>query len=332
MTTTLKYGEDLERGLNESLGLRQRIHPFNVTLSAESTAEDLINIQDFDPPSVNLVTNSSFESRDDFNNEIIWKPVDHTTSTQGTGSIQYGFIERSATPGRVYHGDSSVFIQSNAGPESGGIYTTIDNVSPGSGYVASTYVYSDATGGTAAILVSPDEGETFTEVARRHTVNRDVVFERMSGTYVVPNGVYSIRLYLVGYKDTSGNSSSFDNTFDAVQFEPNWNSYYAGDQPYSRSSGALTPFIDPANDRNARWEGEENASISVREPNISEIHKVVIYSTTNNFYFDFDRDAKLGESIYLPEDSVYQEKTIVKERISAISEELAEIHGYVIGK
>ena len=52
-----------------------------------------------------------------------------------------------------------------------------------------------------------------------------------------------------------------------------------------------TDFIDPLSDRFSRYLGTTDASVSIREPSISEIHDIYLYSLTNDAVIDFNRTA-----------------------------------------
>ena len=80
---------------------------------------------------------------------------------------------------------------------------------------------------------------------------------------------------------------------DDAQVEPSW-AYVmgmSGTNDPNPPTSQVTTFVDPLIERFSRWIGTEDASVSIREPGMSEIHDIYLYSLTNDAVIDFNRTA-----------------------------------------
>ena len=212
-----------------------------------------------------------------------------------------------------------------------GTWYTIPNL-PAGHYTFSFYM-RDATGST------PDEyrvkiffGDDF-EVDAVAEYEIESGWTRYNFSYIFREDITNARWnWFLERNDAASSDSGV--YIDAIQVEPNFGRYaYGFGQAGSFNSSKLTDYIPTDEDRFMRWLGDENQSMSIREPNIREIHKVVINSVSHDIYLDFDRDSS-NESIFLPANGTIDEDVIVKQRVSFVnaeSGELARVRGYVIG-
>jgi hypothetical protein len=99
--------------------------------------------------------------------------------------------------------------------------------------------------------------------------------------------------------------STQDITFlvDDAQVEPSW-AYVmgmaGGTNDPNPPTAQVTTFVDPLIERFSRWMGTVDASQSVREPSMSEIHDIYLYSLTNDAVIDFNRTAtNTGDAVGL---------------------------------
>ena len=80
---------------------------------------------------------------------------------------------------------------------------------------------------------------------------------------------------------------------DDAQIEPAW-AYVMGRSGINDPNppeALVTTFVDPLIERFSRWIGTADASVSIREPGMSEIHDIYLYSLTNDAVIDFNRTA-----------------------------------------
>ena len=298
-------------------------------------SEDILNLSDFAAPSINFVRNPGFENEE--NSLEGWIAVGNTIG----GTI--GAIPPTLSTDTI-DGSNALTIEYDARTEHySGVLTDIEDISHG-WYNISCDVSSAANDSMGAMfLISLDEGVTYTIVPTSDSSNTISSVDnyvpissssgtvRITGSYLHKQGSPStVRLYFVCYN--INNTPIAPISIDNVQMEPNFDAYIYGRQRDFPHSAHLTDYVDPANDRNSRWLGEVNNSISIREPVINEIHRVVFTYISDSLYVDFDRDSVVGRSIYLPYHQYFSEDIIIKERISCISEtDDTSISGYVIG-
>ena len=128
---------------------------------------------------------------------------------------------------------------------------------------------------------------------------------------------------------------------DDVQIEPAWGIVMgqASGRATNPPAASVSDFVDPTTDRFARFLGTTDASESIREPSISEIHHVSIYSS-HDAYIDFDRTVAIRTATplgyYLAAGIDYRINLdkIIKSKISfvnAAGTDTPTIRGYVTG-
>ena len=128
---------------------------------------------------------------------------------------------------------------------------------------------------------------------------------------------------------------------DDVQIEPAWGIVMgqASGRTTNPPAASVTDFVDPTTDRFSRFLGTTDASESIREPSISEINHVSIYSS-HDAYIDFDRTVAIRTATplgyYLAAGIDYRINLdkIIKSKISfvnATGSETPTIRGYVTG-
>jgi len=309
------FGEHELRTVRESVARPVKFRPLEVTLAAADTAEDLINLSDLVTPTVNLVTNPSIE----------------TAGTPPAGFTASGAtVTRVTTTPRTGTYSMSCVTANAAAAE--GAYFQIDNIPPGF-YACSAYLRHSG-GGTAYVRASSDSGATFTDgnvVTMANNWNG-----RSTVTHRVANGQNSIRMYIV-----TNVQQNITFLVDSVQVEPAWRVVMGGvaARDPNPPMATTTPFIDPLTDRFSRFIGTADASQSVREPGISEIHHVSIYAS-HATYIDFDRTVAIrtatpkGYLLAAGIDYRISLDKIIKSRISFVNHtgsQTPQIIGYVTG-
>ena len=104
-------------------------------------------------------------------------------------------------------------------------------------------------------------------------------------------------------------------------------------------SATVSTFVDPRSERFSRFLGTTDASASIREPGISEIHHLSIYAS-HNTYIDFDRTVAirtatpLGYLLVAGIDYRINLDKIIKSKVSfvnAAGSETPLVIGYVTG-
>ena len=330
----LRFSEYTTRGTRESLALKQKIVPFNTTLSAtENMAANLIDISTLERPSVNYIRNGNFESFNTSNEPTSWvrdlnahaDEFFHSLSAASSGGVTpaYG----------TYYGHVSSFIQVSGDL---GIYQNLNNI-PAGNYTFSFSLRNYTAGASSDFAIRTFFGDPATEEGNytgQYSLTGDWVRHSFNYTFNEPiteNLRFNLWLHQIG---SSNAVAGF--RIDGVQMEPSWRAAVHGSQTDRFPSSTETPFVQPGVDRNSYWLGTANDSISVREPNITEIHKVVITNVSAATYIDFDRTASSTASstsgILIPASGSFNEKIIVKDRISASSSTAsAVVRGYVIG-
>ena len=261
-----RFSEHEWRTVRESVGTLSKFMPINKTLASANTAEDLINLGDRDDPAMNLITNPSME---------LGTPP---TGWTGSGST----ITRQSTQARTgtY---STRSVTANAAAYEGAYYR-MTNL-PRGWYACSAYVYRN--GGTVVGRATSDGGTTYSTGAQ---VTMAANWNgRVTVLHQITTDNATLDFYVV--TDTTQNITYF---IDDAQVEPSW-AYVmgmaGGTSDPNPPMAAITPFVDPDVHRFARWMGTTDASVSVREPMISEIHDIYLYSLTNDSVIDFNRTA-----------------------------------------
>ena len=198
-------------------------------------------------------------------------------------------------------------------------------------YSCSAYVRRD--GGTVIGRATSDGGTTFSDSpvvtmtddwVGRVTVNHKVTTDNATlSFYVVTNTTQNIT-FLV----------------DDAQIEPAW-SYVMGQSGINDPNppeALVTTFVDPNIERFSRWMGTADASVSVREPAMTEIHDIYLYSLTNDAIIDFNRTAQrsgpIGFLLKAGVANAINIRHIVKHNISVINStggQTCNVIGYVRG-
>ena len=309
------FGEHELRTVRESVAKPVKFMPIDVTLSSADTAEDLINLESLAPPTVNLVTNPSIE----------------TGGTPPAGYTASGAtVTRVTTTPRTGSYSMSVNTANSAANE--GAYFQIDNIPPGY-YSCSAYLRHSG-GGTAYLRASSDGGSTFTNGAAVTMGNN--WNGRGTVTHKVTTDQSTIRVYIV-----TNTQQNITFLVDSVQVEPAWRVVLGGvsvrdpNPPMS----SVTDFVDPLGNRFSRFIGTVDASQSVREPGISEIHHLSIYASQAT-YIDFDRTVAIrtatpkGYLLAAGIDYRISLDKIIKSRISFVNHtgsQTPQVIGYVTG-
>jgi hypothetical protein len=309
------FGEHEFRTVRESVAKPVKFMPIDVTLSSADTAEDLISLESLAPPTVNLVTNPSIE----------------TAGTPPAGYTVVGAaVTRETTTPRV--GTYSMQIDTANSAAGEGAYFQIDNIPPGF-YACSAYLRRDG-GGTVYVRASSDGGTTFTNgnvvTMANNWTGRSTVRHR------VTTDQSTIRIYIV-------TNAQQNVTFlvDSVQVEPAWRVVMGGvsSRDPNPPMASTTDFVDVLGDRYSRFLGTADASQSVREPGISEIHHVSIYAS-HAAYIDFDRTVAIrtatpkGYLLAAGIDFRINLDKIIKSKISFVNQtgsQTPQIIGYVTG-
>ena len=308
------FGEHETRTVRESVAKPVKFIPIDVTLSTTNTAQDLINLETQLHPALNLVTNPSIETAG--------TPPAGWTATGAT-------VTRVTTTPRTGTYSMSVNTANSAANE--GAYFQIDNVPPGY-YACSAYLRRSA-GGTARVRASSDGGSTFS------TGNTVTMAGNWNGRSTVLHQVTqdqtTIRIYV-----TTVAQQNITFLVDDVQVEPAWNVVLgAASVRENPPAATVTSFVDPITDRFARFLGTTDASESIREPSIGEIHHISLYSS-HAAYLDFDRTVAIRTATplgyYLGAGIDYRINLdkIVKSKISfvnAAGTETPKVTGYVTG-
>ena len=301
--------------------------PFQTAWQSVSTYQDLVSGRTWLTETTQAAVTASFVSGG-FDNTLSYAYYDASD-----GSIQEVFRFNEAVLS-VGAGLGSVARISGTGIDEEGFYYTM-NV-PAGNYTFSFYM-RDATGTT------PDEytvrvffGEDFeSNIGGEFEIENDWTRYNFRYTVTEPQ---ALRInWFVLRNNAASASSGID--VDAVQVEPAFTEYIHNfGQPHGDSSftsSKLTDYIpfEVGTNRLVRWVGEAGESMCIREPGITEIHRVVITEVSTDAYIDFDRDATDGGSIFIPTGETFKEDIIVKERISFIgSGGRPTIVGYIIGK
>ena len=317
LNTSFEYlfSEHELRTVRESVATPVKFIPIDVTLSSADTAQDLINLESITPPTLNLFTNPSIE----------------TAGTPPAGWTASGAtVTRVTTTPRSGTYSMSIAAANSAGNE--GAYFEVSNVPPG-WYACSAYLRRSA-GGTARVRASSDGGTTFstgeTVTMANNWNGRSTVLHQ------VTSDQNSIRIYVA---TVAQQNITF--LVDDVQIEPAWGVVMgqASGRATNPPAASVSDFVDPTTDRFARFLGTADASESIREPSISEIHHVSIYSS-HDAYIDFDRTVAIRSATplgyYLAAGIDYRINLdkIIKSKISfvnAAGTDTPTIRGYVTG-
>jgi len=309
-----RFSEHEFRTVRESVGTLSKFIPINVTLASANTAEDLINLESPLLPALNLVSNPSME---------VGTPPTGWTASGSTMTRQ------TTTPRTGTY--SMRCVSANAAAYEGAYYSVTGL--PRGFYSCSAYVRRSG-GGTVIGRATSDGGTTFSDSpvitmandwTGRVAVNHKITTDNATlSFYVVTNTTQNVT-FLV----------------DDAQIEPAW-AYVmgmaGGTSDPNPPEALVTTFVDPNIERFSRWMGTTDASVSVREPAMTEIHDIYLYSLTNDALIDFNRTAQrsgpIGFLLKAGVANAINIRHIVKHNISVINStggETCNVIGYVRG-
>ena len=261
-----RFSEHEFRTVRESVGTLSKLIPINKTLASANTAEDLISLENNTPPAMNLITNPSME---------VGTPPTGWTASGST-------MTRQTTTPRT--GTYSMRCVTADAADNEGAYYSVTGL-PRGWYSCSAYVRHSG-GGTVIGRATSDGGTTFSDGPQVTMGNN------WNGRVTINHQVTTDSATLDFYVVTD---SQQDITFlvDDAQVEPSW-AYVmgmAGTNDPNPPTSLVTTFVDPLIERFSRWTGTEDASVSIREPGLSEIYDIYLYSLTNDAVIDFNRTA-----------------------------------------
>lgn len=337
------YGGRAIKTVRESVAVRRHIEYFDVTLSTEGTAQDLINISNFAQPAYNLLLNPLFvEESSAIPN---WTLGTNTTAA----SVASALGGNSLTLGEAGYGFTKA-----ADAATGGVIQTIQHPPPGRYAVtarvagvptATTNTYEigivawnstdsidsvpDSAGESSVFRASSD-ATTWGNVTMIHTVPQNT--ESLS----VFVGITGLTRHTGGSADVTGGSITA--YVEGVQFEPDWGvvSGSLSQRELYTHSPVFTGFIIPDSDRYARYTTERGTtrlnSTTIREQRMREIMLVHIDAHNQNMRVDFDRTAT-DSSLFIPRNATFEHALAVRERISFVNEgsNTPRAVGYVMG-
>ena len=271
-----RFSEHEFRTVRESVGSLSKLIPINKTLASANTAEDLINLESNTPPALNLITNPSME---------VGTPPTGWTASGSTMTRQ------TTTPRTGTY--SMRCVAANAAAYEGAYYS-LTNL-PRGWYACSAYVRRSG-GGTVIGRATSDGGTTFSDSPVITMGNNWT--GRVSVLHQVTTDNATLSFYVV--TDSTQNITFL---VDDAQVEPSW-AYVmgmaGGTNDPNPPTAQVTTFVDPLIERFSRWMGTTDASVSVREPSMSEIHDIYLYSLTNDAVIDFNRTAtNTGDAVGL---------------------------------
>ena len=311
-----RFGEHEYRTVRESVATPMRFVPIDLTLSTTNTAQDLITTSP-SQPAYNLVENPHMGG-------AAGPPPAGWTASGAT-------VTRVTTTPRV--GSYSMSIATANAATSEGAYYEVTGIPPG--YYSLSIYLRRTGGGTAYVRASSDGGTTFTNgnvVTMANNWNgRSVVTHRVSTTQS------TLRLYVV-----TNTQQNITFLADSAQIEPAWavvmGSGTSVRDPNPPQSN-VTEVVDPLSERFSRWLGTVDASASVREPGLNEIHHLSVYAS-HATYLDFDRTVAirtatpLGYHLAAGIDYRLDIHKIIKENVSFVNvtgSETPRVIGYAMG-
>lgn len=262
-----RFSEHEMRTVRESVGTLSKFIPINVTLSSANTAEDLINLDNQKLPAMNLITNPSMETGAGLTG---WTASGSTMTRQTTNPRTGSNVMRCVTANAAAYE---------------GAYFRMTGI-PRGWYACTAYVRRDG-GGTVIGRATSDGGTTFSDSPAVTMANN--WNGRVSVLHQVTTDNATLDFYIV--TNTQQNITYF---VEDAQVEPAWGyvmGMAGGTSDPNPPMAVATDFIDPLSDRFSRYLGTTDASVSIREPSISEIHDIYLYSLTNDAVIDFNRTA-----------------------------------------
>jgi len=164
-----------------------------------------------------------------------------------------------------------------------GAYYSVTGL-PRGWYSCSAYVR--LAGGTVMGRATSDGGTTFSDGP---VVTMEANWNgRVTVSHQVKTDNATLSFYIV-----TNTQQNITYLVDDAQVEPAW-AYVmgmAGVHDPNPPTSQVTTFVDPLLERFSRWMSTTDASVSIREPSISEIHDIYLYSLTNDAVIDFNRTA-----------------------------------------
>ena len=302
-----RYSEHEKRTVRESVATMTSIVPVDYSAS-DNNANNIATVTRNPPPSMNLVTNPGIEV-----NTNGWTAAGSTMTRQTTHQ-QTGAASLRCVPANAAAGE--------------GAYYDLGTLDPGSYAISSYFRRASGSGDTVYVSASIDNGATFTNGT---TVTLSTAWQRSTLTFRVRGQpVTSLRIYV---RTAAQHNTTF--YVDDIQVEPNWGVVmgYQNGRDENSNDAVVSDFIDPATDRFSRFLGTTNASVSVREPAIEEIHSFNLTVITADAYIDFDRDATRSSILVRAGDTITGKK-ITKSRISMINAtdgQTPRVYGFVMG-
>jgi len=312
-----RFSEHEKRTVRESVATMTSIVPIDYTVS-DNVSNDIVTINATTPAAMNLVTNPSFEVA----STPSWVATDNST------------ITRQTSQNRTTGGAASMRIVPAGTAAEEGAYYDLGSTAPGSYALSAYFRRASGSGSTVHVRVSLDGGVTFfdgTSVTLSTAWQRSTLVIGVRG-----QPIDSLRIYL-----TTAASHSTTFFVDDVQVEPSWGVVmgYENGRDINSNSASVSDFVDTIGNRFSRFLGTANASVSIREPEIEEIHQFNLTVITADAYIDFDRDASRGagstaKSVLVKAGDTISGKKITKQRISLINVtdgQAPRVYGFVMG-
>ena len=309
-----RFSEHEKRTVRESVATMTSIVPIDYTAS-DNVSNDIVTINATTTPTMNLVTNSGFE-------------VDTAGWTASGSAISRVISQQNITT----VGSMEVNPANSAAGE--GAYFDLGATQPGSYAFSAYFRRASGSGSTVHVRASLDSGVTFSDGT---TITLSTAWQR--STLVVGvrgQPIDSLRIYVA--TAAQHNQNFF---VDDVQVEPNWGVVmgYENGRDINSAAATVTTFVDVVGNRFSRFLGTANASVSIREPEIEEIHQFNLTVITADAYIDFDRDASRGagstaKSVLVKAGDTISGKKITKQRISLINVtngQAPRVYGFVMG-
>ena len=252
------FDDDIHISLDRSLHAAVAYRPVDITLTTTDTVQDAINLTALPVPTVNTVTNPSFEHG---------TPATGWTadgSSLGTGSNQRtGTNSLEITPDNSAAGEGAYYTIEDAG-SSGNEATVV---------IASLYAEdAGGSGDDVRIEITDSDG---TSVANGNTITLTTSPQRSVAYYSIPLGT-SISGYRIYARTVSQHATAIE--IDDVQVE-------------YRADGNVTPFCWGEGGQDNFWVGTANASASYRKSPLSIIRGFSLEVTGGDVMIALDQDA-----------------------------------------
>lgn len=260
---------EIDPSTRESFHLWNKYVPISVTLSVAGTAQNLINATTPDQPTVNLVTNPSFE----------------------TGSPPTGFTASGATLASTQNsprtGADEIEVTPANAAANEGFYWATPSMGGGNGMTvylaASVYVRGPSAAGTAVIQVRDSSG---TLLVTGSVATLTTSYQRIQVRYLLPATAAAYRIYVVTNLQTASLIRA-----DDMQVEV-------------RKDGNITAYCDGSLGVNYAWVGTANASESRRRRGLAFIRGFRLVTSLAAF-FAFDVDASSTTGIPIAASTTY---------------------------